>query len=194
MGFSLGRLAQLVRAPALQAGGPQFEPATAHQEPGTGSEGAGPERWLTLRRPTPKSRIPTWQEAAASRSILGVHLVVSERQLDVAGVRRQPWEEEVARRVVPARFPVVREVPANMQRGRVVEPAIAAPVIDIIQTGRIRWRRRTPQIAVARRTSGLSQGKRYYYRSLWSRLGTAFLSRARSKRFCDANEFGATGH
>jgi hypothetical protein len=26
-----GRLAQLVRAPALQAGGPRFEPATAHQ-------------------------------------------------------------------------------------------------------------------------------------------------------------------
>ena len=25
-----GRLAQLVRAPALQAGGPRFEPATAH--------------------------------------------------------------------------------------------------------------------------------------------------------------------
>jgi hypothetical protein len=27
---SIGRLAQLVRAPALQAGGPRFEPATAH--------------------------------------------------------------------------------------------------------------------------------------------------------------------
>src|SRR5260370_39963572 len=26
----IGRLAQLVRAPALQAGGPRFEPATAH--------------------------------------------------------------------------------------------------------------------------------------------------------------------
>jgi hypothetical protein len=25
-----GRLAQLVRAPALQAGGPRFEPASAH--------------------------------------------------------------------------------------------------------------------------------------------------------------------
>ena len=29
--YSDGRLAQLVRAPALQAGGPRFEPATAHQ-------------------------------------------------------------------------------------------------------------------------------------------------------------------
>jgi hypothetical protein len=27
-----GRLAQLVRAPALQAGGPRFEPATAHHK------------------------------------------------------------------------------------------------------------------------------------------------------------------
>ncbi len=28
--YTYGRLAQLVRAPALQAGGPRFEPATAH--------------------------------------------------------------------------------------------------------------------------------------------------------------------
>jgi hypothetical protein len=32
--FATGRLAQLVRAPALQAGGPRFEPATAHQARG----------------------------------------------------------------------------------------------------------------------------------------------------------------
>src|SRR5580700_3455794 len=30
-GPKFGRLAQSVRAPALQAGGPRFEPATAHQ-------------------------------------------------------------------------------------------------------------------------------------------------------------------
>src|SRR5258708_3072466 len=30
--FPSGRLAQLVRAPALQAGGPRFESATAHQD------------------------------------------------------------------------------------------------------------------------------------------------------------------
>src|SRR5580658_10804316 len=61
-----GRLAQSVRAPALQAGGPRFEPATAHHCP--------TDAWYLLSTPfglrggRMRLLLPSWMEVDQERS------------------------------------------------------------------------------------------------------------------------------
>src|SRR6266545_4982126 len=96
-----GRLAQLVRAPALQAGGPQFEPGTAHHSSDfdygryLSSRSSGPDtdgRDFAVRLPSARAAGPglSWKEPEAEggmRLIASILLILSSGEAAIAARR-----------------------------------------------------------------------------------------------------------